>query len=323
MSSAFANSGVFMVVKGDVKVTSKGKTTPAKVGLKVSEGDLVTTGADSRAKIVMVDKNVLNISPDSKVEITIYKNNQSTGEKKVELKVDEGKVRASVEQKYDDDKNTFRIKTPTAVAGVRGTDFSVSFNPSTGISQVVTFKGAVAFALDKEGQKPVLVLAGQSSNFDPSQASPSAPATVPQNELRNLDMETDASKTPDSANNSVEKGSPAKDPKETAARDEGRKENSNSLNNDKKSSTPRAPSSEPPAEKDVMGSGSMVSSRDLSPDAAKQVVDSSIAPRVPTSIVPPPVTNTPAQQATQNLITETVRNQIKNRSTKVKVEINR
>jgi hypothetical protein len=401
MSSAFASSGVFMVVKGNVTVTSKGKTASAKVGLKVFEGDVIVTGADSRAKIVMADKNVLNISPDSKLEIAVYKNNQQTGEKKVELKVDQGKVRAGVEQKYDDDKNTFRIKTPTAVAGVRGTDFSVSFNPRTRVSQVVTFKGAVAFALNKEGQKPVLVLAGQRSNVDPSQLSPSAPEPVPQNELKNLDMETDAAKSPDSASNSSDKDSPSKESKEKEAngeskkdardedkkeagdrsqknaRDNGKSENSKAKNDENPTSdqqntqetkpepfqsneqpkeglgqkdsntqpsqkkeqpnstaaqkepnsspSQREPSSTPAAEQGSLGGGSMVSSQDLSPDLAKQLVDSSVAPRVPTSVLPTssPVTNTTTQQATQNLITETVRNQIKNRSTKVKVEISR
>ena len=68
-------SGVMMVVKGDIKVTGKdGKTDAAKVGRKVSAGDTITAGPDSRAKIVMADKNVINVSPDSKIVIEKYEN---------------------------------------------------------------------------------------------------------------------------------------------------------------------------------------------------------------------------------------------------------
>ena len=69
--AAAKSHGVFRVVKGDVQVTSgeTGKTKKAKIGQKVFPKDTVTAGKNSRAKIVMVDKNVLNISPESKIEI--------------------------------------------------------------------------------------------------------------------------------------------------------------------------------------------------------------------------------------------------------------
>ena len=68
-------SGLIMVVKGDIKVTSKdGKTEAAKVGKKVSQGDTIVAGPDARAKIVMSDKNVINVSPDTKIVIEKYEN---------------------------------------------------------------------------------------------------------------------------------------------------------------------------------------------------------------------------------------------------------
>lgn len=188
-------SGTMMVVKGDVKVTSgkTGKTDPAKVGTKVFAGDTITSGPDSRAKIVMSDKNVLNISPESKITIEKYEND---GDKKnVDIKVDFGKVRASVEQKYDGEKSKFNIKTPTAVAGVRGTDFITGFNPSTRQTRIVTFSGVVAAGQPGprgEILNPVFVRPGMETSVG-SGAPPTPPRPAPAEELKQLNMDTNAS----------------------------------------------------------------------------------------------------------------------------------
>ncbi|MEO0336504.1 MAG: hypothetical protein AAF202_08920, partial [Pseudomonadota bacterium] len=100
-SLAFAKGhGVFRVVKGDVKVQSakSGKTKKAKIGQKVFPKDIVIAGPKSRAKIIMVDKNILNISPDSKIEIEAYEFDPKKKKKNVLLNVIYGKVRSKVKQ---------------------------------------------------------------------------------------------------------------------------------------------------------------------------------------------------------------------------------
>jgi hypothetical protein len=196
LSSAQAQdvSGVMMVVKGDIKVTSKdGKTESGKVGKKVTAGDTVAAGADARAKIVMADKNVINISPDSKIVIEKYEND-GKDKKNVELNVVYGKVRASVEQKYDGEKSKFNVKTPSAVAGVRGTDFMTSYNPSNKVSQVITFTGTVAFGQPGPGgsiQNPVFVQPGQMTQAGAGSA-PEAPKALPKEELNKANGESSA-----------------------------------------------------------------------------------------------------------------------------------
>lgn len=198
-SESYAQSevyGTMMVVKGDIKVTSakSGKTDNAKVGFKVYSGDAIASGADSRAKIIMSDKNVINVSPDSKVTIAKYENNPSKDTRNVELKVDYGKVRASVEQNYDGEKNKFNIRTPTAVAGVRGTDFIAGFNPQSRKTSIVTFSGVVAVGTaGPNGQisNPVFVRPGQSTSVGEGQA-PEAPKAVPRDQMQNMNQESAA-----------------------------------------------------------------------------------------------------------------------------------
>lgn len=187
--------GIMMVVKGDIVVTDKaGKSEKGKVGKKVFPGDSITSGKDSRAKIVMSDKNVLNISPESKFTIEQYVNDAKTGEKQVSLNVDYGKIRANVEQQYDGEKNKFHIKTPSAVAGVRGTDFLTSFNRATKESSVVTFGGLVA--VGQAGPKgeilnPVFVRPGESTSVNLGKP-PEPPRAVSPEQMKQMNTDTQA-----------------------------------------------------------------------------------------------------------------------------------
>lgn len=136
--------GLLMIVKGQVQV-AKMRTQPvgAKVGSKVYPQDTIITGKDSRAKIVMSDRNIINVLPETKLRIDQYIND--TQEKNVRLSLLEGRVRTNVEQKYDNLENKFEIKTPSAVVGVRGTQFMTSYRKVNNSTSVITFRGEVVF----------------------------------------------------------------------------------------------------------------------------------------------------------------------------------
>lgn len=213
--------GVFMVVKGDVKIKSAktGKEEPAKIGSKVYPGDQVITAADSRGKIVMSDRNVLAISPDSNMQIAKYENDAAKGDKNVELNLSSGKVRANVEQKYDGEKNKFMIKSPTAVAGVRGTKFMMGYEPSTQVSSVVTFSGQVQFGNPAPGggiANPVMVNPGQMTSAAAG-APAEQPKVVPKDEMKKMDAESQGEAAPASSNSSAsgEQKAESKDSKES------------------------------------------------------------------------------------------------------------
>lgn len=187
-------SGVFMVVKGDVQVLRANKETiKAKVNISVTAGDTIISGVDSRAKIVMEDKNVIHISPKTELKIETYVNNGS--QKNVELNLKEGKVRNNVEQTYDGDKNKFIIKTPTAVAGVRGTQFIASFDKGSQQTQIVTLQGRVE--LTNIPAKPdvpattVVVNKGETSSASSAQP-PTPPTVIPTEQIKKIDKDTNA-----------------------------------------------------------------------------------------------------------------------------------
>lgn len=219
-STAFAKptTGVFMVVKGDVKVKKANlEVLKAKVTLSVGAGDTVISGSDSRAKIVMEDKNIIHISPNTELKIETYVNNGA--QKNVELHLKEGKVRNNVEQSYDGDKNKFIIKTPTAVAGVRGTQFITSFDKISNQTKIVTLQGRVELSNipNKPGIAPttVVINKGETSSASAEQA-PAAPQPLPFEQIKTMDRESTGAATDSSAKKDTINDAPmAKDSKKT------------------------------------------------------------------------------------------------------------
>ncbi len=204
-SYAFSSNvhGVLMVVKGDVQISSlkDKKTIKAKIGTKIFPGDTIETKKDARAKLVMVDKNIINISPDSKFILEKYEYEPDQNKKGALLNVIYGKVRATVTQKYDGEQNKFQVKTKSSVAGVRGTDFMVSFSDVTQTAKIVTFEGRVEVGrgLDTAGRimNPVSVTPGQFTVANVN-TPPAVPMMVPAEELATMNQQSVAD-VPDTA----------------------------------------------------------------------------------------------------------------------------
>ncbi|MBC7741350.1 MAG: FecR domain-containing protein [Bdellovibrionaceae bacterium] len=279
MATAQADYGMFMVVKGDVKVQdAKNQINAAKVGLKVAVGDTIISAVDSRAKIVMSDRNVISISPSTKIKIEKYQ----TGENKnVELKLTQGKVRNTVEQTYDGEKTKFLIKTPTAVAGVRGTEFVTSFDAKTKVTEVVTLKGQVALS-NPITLATVMVNKGEESSMKKDQA-PSAPKPAQAETLKSLTNEF--SETKDKGNDKKETTEPKTDQKDKA-KDKDAKEQ------------PKDQAKDQPKEK----TKEKVDSRDLQPGGPTKE-DGSLMPPAPPPA--PPQVMQPPPPPPRNLPTST------------------
>lgn len=121
---------------GDVIVVPYSKSpTPAKEGFELFEKDTVKTGDNGWVALELSDKSKINLG--NKTQITIYRDKN-----KLEVQLDKGKLKANV-KKVKDREVTF--KTSTAVAGIRGTEFTL-FNENNanilfGKEGVVEVKG--------------------------------------------------------------------------------------------------------------------------------------------------------------------------------------
>lgn len=157
--------GQFISVSGEVEVLRDGKDPALQVmtGNPVMEKDMIRTKSRSRAVIRFVDGNTLAIDQRSRVDISEYITEKDIF--KGDIRLPYGKVEAAVDprvvQKISQAKgNRFEIRTPTGVAGVRGTTFSV-MTTETGDTEVYVSDGIVVVSLPGYPGVTITVPAGQ------------------------------------------------------------------------------------------------------------------------------------------------------------------
>lgn len=180
---AFAGAaGKFTATEGRVDILRPGmsRAVPVAAGAEVSEGDIVRTKSGAFAEIRFVDGTVLRLTESSRIEIKEY---LMRGDKRENgtLRLLRGKVRATVSKGLGrvipviySGPSTFRIETPTAVAGVKGTDFFVFY--SMGATGVFVLEGAVDTAGTDAPGTVVRVRGGQYSVVE--RGRPATPAAA-------------------------------------------------------------------------------------------------------------------------------------------------
>lgn len=148
-------SGSVTVAVGDVKVTPAdgGAAQPLKAGDKVAVGSTVTTGADSRAVIVMTTQSAIRVAANSEVVINTLDN--SATEPKVLLDLKNGSLGALLKPDAEVSMD-FKIKTPSGIAAARGTFYAVVVEDGKGYAQV------------KEGKIELIPEQADAGNADPN-----------------------------------------------------------------------------------------------------------------------------------------------------------
>jgi hypothetical protein len=117
--AAFAGeAGLVARVNGAPTVERAGKTEALKRGGNVFTGDVIETDANSKVKILLNDDSVLAIGPKSRVTVSDFVLDSSG--RNVRLQVLVGRFKIAI-AKFFGAHTDYEIRTPTAVAGVRGT----------------------------------------------------------------------------------------------------------------------------------------------------------------------------------------------------------
>jgi hypothetical protein len=119
-----AEAGRVTAVEGKADILRKGAPSAviARVGDAVQGGDILRTKRLSRLEVRLADGSVLKLSELTRLEITKF----VLGEQPEGLlESTRGQVRAIVTETFAKRKESFRVKTPTAIVGVQGTDFSL------------------------------------------------------------------------------------------------------------------------------------------------------------------------------------------------------
>jgi hypothetical protein len=123
---AHADIGQIKTVKGQVTVERKGADRPGQIGLLLEPLDVVKTGADGSVGITMRDNSLLSAGPNSILSLDRFEFDASgsqpgrfqAGLQRGTLLVVSGRIAKQVPP-------SMTVRTPSAVLGVRGTEFAV------------------------------------------------------------------------------------------------------------------------------------------------------------------------------------------------------
>ena len=155
-------SGTVTVHQGEDVASAKA----LKVGAIIKQGDVVSTGSQSTVKIAFSNGSVIDLDPNSQVELEVVSQKPYRGQKTYQhwdrdpsqsitlLNLNYGSLLGHVKKLTDASK--FNVKTPLGVTVVRGTRFRVAFNYDS-LSNHFRFvsqniDGIVDVITDTEGQ---------------------------------------------------------------------------------------------------------------------------------------------------------------------------
>ena len=122
VSTVYAAAGKIAKLSGEVSWRDKANVPykKAKEGMDFEAGCWIKTGKDGWAKLSLSDGSAFTLANNTELEIDKFV--VSIDKKEGVFKLNQGKLRATVTRLAGQQTN-FKVKSPTAVAGIKGTEF--------------------------------------------------------------------------------------------------------------------------------------------------------------------------------------------------------
>jgi len=112
-------------VTGQAEIVRNSARTVARVGDPLYEKDTIETGPDGSIGITFIDNTVMSSGPDSQIVLEDYKFNSSNFKGSMLADMNRGTVSMISGDIARSSPGAMKIKTPTAMLGVRGTRFAI------------------------------------------------------------------------------------------------------------------------------------------------------------------------------------------------------
>ena len=113
---------------GQAEIVRNGGHAPAKIGDALFEKDTIETGTDGSIGITFIDNTVMSSGPNSEIMLEDYKFNSSDYKGSMLTDVNKGTVSMISGDIARSTEGAMKVKTPTAILGVRGTRFVIQVN---------------------------------------------------------------------------------------------------------------------------------------------------------------------------------------------------
>jgi hypothetical protein len=126
-----ADAGRVKASRGTAWIERAGARLPASVGTVVQEGDVVVTGADGAVGMTLADDSRLSIGPHTTLAIDRFAFNPTTHEGAHEVSLRRGTLAAVSGRLARQSPDAMKVRTPSAILGVRGTHFVVRTGEAT------------------------------------------------------------------------------------------------------------------------------------------------------------------------------------------------
>ena len=124
--AAHADVGQIKVASGQVSVDRKGQSMPGRVGLVLEADDVLRTGADGSVGITMRDNSLLSAGPNSILSLERFEFDPTTSDGRFDARLRRGTLAVVSGRIAKKSPQAMTVRTPSAVLGVRGTEFVVS-----------------------------------------------------------------------------------------------------------------------------------------------------------------------------------------------------
>jgi hypothetical protein len=120
-----ADVGEVKTSSGTAHLEREGARLPVKVGMQVRQSDKLVTGADGAVGITFLDNTLVSAGPNSTLVIDSYRFDTTTHAGKFDASLSRGSLAVISGKMVKQSPDAMRIRTPSSVLGVRGTEFVV------------------------------------------------------------------------------------------------------------------------------------------------------------------------------------------------------
>ena len=117
--------GEIKTVKGAAHVEREGKKLPASAGMQLRQADTIVTGSDGAVGITFLDNSLFSAGPNSVLVINKYRFDTTTHAGEFDASLNKGSLAVVSGKMVKQSPESMRIRTPSSVMGVRGTEFIV------------------------------------------------------------------------------------------------------------------------------------------------------------------------------------------------------
>lgn len=119
-------------------------STPLRRGNAVRAGDRIETAPGGHVHIRFIDGGLVSVRPASRLHIQEYQQDQPTQRGAIRFQLEHGVVRSVTGQWGEQARDRYRLNTPVAAIGIKGTDFVVKTQGDHTQAAVIT--GAIVMA---------------------------------------------------------------------------------------------------------------------------------------------------------------------------------